>query len=270
MNRAPKQSRIHQEQPAPYSSDAEQGVLSSIFKSAGKVIPVCIERIEPFYFYVQAHQTIYQNLVDTWEAGGPIDLLTFCERLGEKVLEAVGGRAFLTRLAIDFVPTADNVEYYLDIVRAKYQLRQIIAASTLAASQASAPLADNDGGPEALLDQMEARISSIRTCSLGRNGANIEDAAAEIARPIDTPPDVIDGILHRGGKASIGGASKSRKTWALLDIGISVASGAPGFQDSPRTRARCFTSILNCRERFVGNGSAPFAMNGRSRWNPEC
>jgi hypothetical protein len=243
----PKQPRI-QEQPLPYSNDAEQGVLSSIFISAGKVIPACLEKIETLYFYVPAHQTIYQNLVDTWEAGSPIDLLTFCERLGEKVLKAVGGRAFLTRLAIDYVPTADNVEYYLDIVRAKYQLRQIIVMNDQAAKQAHQPLADDDGGPEALLDQMEAKIISIR--SLGRNGANAQDAAQAIAKAIELPPDVVHGVLHLGGKAAIGGASKARKTWLFIDIAVSVGTGSVCLNNFPTTKGRVLYANFELPEPF--------------------
>jgi len=39
------------------------------------------------------------------------------------------------------------------------------------------------------------------------------------------PPQVIDGILHRGCKMILGGTSKSNKSWCLLDLAISVASG---------------------------------------------
>ncbi len=39
------------------------------------------------------------------------------------------------------------------------------------------------------------------------------------------PPQVIDGILHKGCKMILGGTSKSNKSWCLLDLAISVASG---------------------------------------------
>lgn len=41
-----------------------------------------------------------------------------------------------------------------------------------------------------------------------------------------TPPEIIEGILHQGCKMILGGTSKSNKTWALLDLGLSVAAGA--------------------------------------------
>ena len=45
------------------------------------------------------------------------------------------------------------------------------------------------------------------------------------ASPPVTPPQIIEGILHQGCKMILGGTSKSNKSWCLLDLGLSVASG---------------------------------------------
>jgi hypothetical protein len=39
------------------------------------------------------------------------------------------------------------------------------------------------------------------------------------------PPQIIEGVLHQGCKMVLGGTSKSNKSWCLLDLAISVASG---------------------------------------------
>ncbi len=39
------------------------------------------------------------------------------------------------------------------------------------------------------------------------------------------PPQIIEGVLHQGCKMILGGTSKSNKSWGLLDLAISVASG---------------------------------------------
>jgi hypothetical protein len=39
------------------------------------------------------------------------------------------------------------------------------------------------------------------------------------------PPEVINGLLHRGSKMVIGGTSKGRKSFSLLDLAVSVATG---------------------------------------------
>jgi hypothetical protein len=47
------------------------------------------------------------------------------------------------------------------------------------------------------------------------------------ASPPVPPPQIIEGILHQGCKMILGGTSKSNKSWGLLDLALSVASGQP-------------------------------------------
>jgi hypothetical protein len=47
------------------------------------------------------------------------------------------------------------------------------------------------------------------------------------ASPPTAPPVIIEGILHQGCKMILGGTSKSNKSWCLLDLALSVASGQP-------------------------------------------
>jgi hypothetical protein len=111
-------------QALPHSVEAEQGVLGSILISPLQAMPECIEKISQDHFYVTAHQTIYSVLVDLWNARKPIDLITSTQTLRDRrLLARVGGAAFVTSL-FNFVPTAANVQYYIDIVREKRTLRE--------------------------------------------------------------------------------------------------------------------------------------------------
>jgi hypothetical protein len=47
------------------------------------------------------------------------------------------------------------------------------------------------------------------------------------ASPPVAPPQIIEGVLHQGCKMILGGTSKSNKSWCLLDLALSVASGQP-------------------------------------------
>ncbi len=47
------------------------------------------------------------------------------------------------------------------------------------------------------------------------------------AQPPNKPPLLIAGLLHKGCKMVLGGTSKSNKSWSLLDMAMSVASGSP-------------------------------------------
>src|SRR2546426_10713443 len=141
----------------PHSVEAEQGVLGSMLISPREIIAECVEKINEEYFYVPAHQTIYNVLVDLWNTGQAIDLITFTQVLRDRnLLETVGGAAFITSL-YTFVPTAANVGYYLEIVRDKYILRQIITAATESVRRAY----EEQDEVNNLLDEVEQRIFAV-------------------------------------------------------------------------------------------------------------
>ena len=141
----------------PHSVDAEQGVLGSMLISPRETIAECVEKINEEYFYVPAHRTIYNVLVDLWNAGQAIDLITFTQVLRDRhLLDSVGGAAFVTSL-FTFVPTAANVGYYLDIVRDKYILREIISAATESVRRAY----EEQDEVNNLLDEVEQRIFAV-------------------------------------------------------------------------------------------------------------
>ena len=143
--------------PPPHSVEAEQGVLGSMLISPRDAIAEVVEKINADYFYVPAHQTIFNVLVDLWNVGQAIDLITFTQVLRDRnLLESVGGAAAVTNL-FTFVPTAANVGYYLDIVRDKYILRSIIAAGTESVRRAYEEQ-DEVGN---LLDEVEQKIFAV-------------------------------------------------------------------------------------------------------------
>ncbi len=141
----------------PHSVEAEQGVLGSMLISPRETIAEAVEKINEEYFYVPAHQTIYNVLVELWNTGQAIDLITFTQVLRDRnLLESVGGAAFVTGL-FTFVPTAANVQYYLEIVRDKYILREIIAAATESVRRAY----EEQDEVNNLLDEVEQRIFAV-------------------------------------------------------------------------------------------------------------
>jgi replicative DNA helicase len=141
----------------PHSVEAEQGVLGSMLISPRETIAECVERINEEYFYIPAHQTIYSVLVELWNAGQAIDLITFTQVLRDRnLLDTVGGASFVTSL-FTFVPTAANVNYYLEIVRDKYILRRIIATSTESVRRAF----EEQDEVSNLLDEVEQGIFAV-------------------------------------------------------------------------------------------------------------
>jgi RecA-family ATPase len=81
----------------------------------------------------------------------------------------------------------------------------------------------------------------------------MEDAAELIAKPIDLPPDVVEGLLHRAAKMVLGGASKTFKTWTLIDLAVSVATGTDFLGKFPTQRGRVLYINLELQGAFFAN-----------------
>jgi replicative DNA helicase len=155
ISSTPSSQDIHRT--PPHSIEAEQGVLGSMLISPGDAIAEAVGKINEEFFYVPAHQTIYSVLVDLWNVQQAIDLITFTQVLRDRnLLDAVGGPAFVTSL-FTFVPTAANIEYYLEIVRDKYLLRSIIAAATESVRRAY----EEQDEVNNLLDEVEQKIFAV-------------------------------------------------------------------------------------------------------------
>ena len=60
--------------------------------SPRETIAECVEKINEEYFYIPAHQTIYTVLVELWNAGQAIDLITFTQVLRDRECARDGRR----------------------------------------------------------------------------------------------------------------------------------------------------------------------------------
>lgn len=121
----------------PNAPDAERGALCSFLISPRAVGQVCAEKgITPDHFYVHSHGMIYGTLLEFWQENEPIDIITICSHLRSVgKLENAGGAHFITELS-NFIPTAANCASYLETIREKFILREVIKISTAAASNA--------------------------------------------------------------------------------------------------------------------------------------
>ncbi len=141
----------------PQSLDAEKGVLCSALLSPVEVLGECVERINERHFYHPGHQVIFEMMIELWKVSRPIDFITLTQALEDKnQLDKVGGPAAISEL-FTFVPTASNSTYYLEIVREKFLLRELIQTCTEIAGRSY----DEQGEVKVLLDEAEGRILAI-------------------------------------------------------------------------------------------------------------
>lgn len=143
----------------PHSIEAEQGVLGCILLEPAGCTAICIEKIGASVdsFYDLRHQVIYGVLVEMYNNREPVDMLSLRQKLADKQqLEPVGGLVYLSSLP-DLVPSAANLEYYLEIVREKHTLRRLLATCTEIVSKSYT----HDGELDLLLDEVERDIGNI-------------------------------------------------------------------------------------------------------------
>src|SRR6188508_2094703 len=203
----------------PHSVEAEQGVLGSMLISPREIIAECVEKINETYFYVPAHQTIYEVLVELWNAGQGIDLITFTQVLRDRnLLETVGGAAAVTSL-FTFVPTAANVTYYLEIVRDKYILRQIIAACTESVRRSF----EEQDEVHNLLDEVEQKIFSVGEDRFKGQLLTMKDQVMEAIEAIEQLYERRGGITG----ISTGFAELDRMTNGLHESEMIVIAARP-------------------------------------------
>ncbi len=113
----------------PQNIEAEQSVLGAVFLAKEALI-TAIEILRPEDFYKASHQRIFQTMLDLYEKGEPVDLVTVTAELQDKkVLDEIGGVTYLTSLSSS-VPTAANIAYYAKIVEEKSLLRRLIRTAT--------------------------------------------------------------------------------------------------------------------------------------------
>jgi len=155
---------IRFERVPPQNVDAERAVLGAMLLPDGgrEAIPKVIEVLgdDPYgdIFYKEAHQKIYNAILNLFEKNQPVDLVTATrelEQIGD--LEKVGDVAYLDEM-MDSVPTAANVEYYARIVKDESIRRRLIRASVQIYNDSF----DNSEDIDVLLDGAERTVLDIR------------------------------------------------------------------------------------------------------------
>ena len=232
----------------PQSQDAELGVLGSILLSPQEVMTECVAKnVVPGYFHVPAHRLVYEVIRELYDAQKPIDFILLTQLLRDRqLLDKAGGPAFVTSL-FTFVPTAANAGYYIEILKEKYALREIIVTCNDFASRSYEERDNVDG----FISEVSTKVEQIARSRIG--GSNLpsrKDMATLMydAMPAE-PEQLVKGLLHRASKLVLGGTSKGRKTWALIDLAVSVATGSD-FWGFPTQKGRVCYINFEIQEAF--------------------
>jgi replicative DNA helicase len=166
----------------PHNAEAEKAVLSCMLRD-NRVINDVVQIIPTKdYFYADAHQKLFETIVQLNDRGGqPVDLVTLGEALRQRgYVEDIGGFPYLAEV-YDTSGSAANSEYYAQIIRDKAMVRGLILASNeiLASAYKQSMPADE------LLESAERQILDIAEKGVASNLTTLNEAIKETYELID-------------------------------------------------------------------------------------
>ena len=154
----------------PHNIDAEKAVLGSMILSK-YAMQRGIESLSEELFYLDAHKKIFVALTELANNNHAVDITTLTDVLINKNwLKQVGDIEYITEL-FNAVPTAYNVDEYINIVNEKAIRRRLIEAGTSivdSAYQIDDELTDT-------LDGAEKKILSVVKTRQGTEFKSIQD-----------------------------------------------------------------------------------------------
>ncbi len=109
----------------PHSIEAEQSVIGSMLMDREAII-TSSEIVTAEDFYQHQYGIMFEAMVELFNEGKPVDLVTLQNRLKEKDVPPEVSSLEFVRDIITTVPTSANVKSYANIVREKAVLRKLI------------------------------------------------------------------------------------------------------------------------------------------------
>jgi len=164
----------------PNNQEAEKSVLGSMFMSK-YALQKCCDSLMKEQFYNDNHAKIFEAMKNLNDKGLPVDLTTITAELDrEKVLKQVGDVDYLSEL-YNIVPSAANVDEYINIVESNYLLRKMIDVTTKITSDCyNSTLSVAD-----ILDQASREVCNIAQSQRGSEFRSIQEVLSSTQKNIE-------------------------------------------------------------------------------------
>src|SRR5438094_972057 len=168
------------ERTLPHNIDAEKSVLGAILVNNENYYRV-LENLRPEDFYLDAHRVIFRQMVELIERSRAIDLITIQEELVRAAqLESVGGITYLASL-LDGIPHLINIEHYIEIIREKSLLRQMVNAT----NKIMAECFDQAVPAEEILDRAEKALFDLSEKRIKTGFVSVRDMEGSATRLLE-------------------------------------------------------------------------------------
>jgi replicative DNA helicase len=174
----------------PASAEAEQHVIACCLLDGSDTIARCLEaRVTAESFYFPNNRQLFEVILDLYQKSPPVTLEILAEELrSRRLLEAVGGFPYLMQVT-GKIPTTAHAGYFIEKVREKHLLRELIKTATGAVEQAY----DFNGGLEEFVDKVEQDLFRVTQ-------DRVSDSAQEIKEAVKDANTVIAKLLMKKGE----------------------------------------------------------------------
>ncbi len=213
-----KKTEVKRARVMPHNIEAEQAVLGCNLIDNDIAVDV-MAKLKTEDFYTQAHQTIFDAMLNIYKKNSPIDFVTITDELEKQgAMDSVGGIDYIATLT-NIVPSAANYNHYVEIVKRDSLLRKLIKASEEVIKEAY------DGeDKENTLSFAEKKIFDI---------SQNEDSSSLVAisGPVATVIDKLDEIAKNKGEISgipTGFKSFDKLTNGLHEGELIIIAARPG------------------------------------------
>lgn len=140
----------------PHNIEAEQSVIGSMIMDRDAIITAS-EILIAEDFYHSQYGVLFDTMVELYNEGQPVDLVTLQNRLKEKEVPPELSSVEFIRDLISSVPTSANVKYYSNIVKEKALLRRLIKITEGIANECYL----NKEAADTILEDTEKQIFDI-------------------------------------------------------------------------------------------------------------
>lgn len=144
---------------SPHAVGPEKSILSSMLQDSVERIAQAIEvHLSPEHFYLPAHRTLFEFMLELYNAGIPIELVSLVQKLLDRgILDHVGGPGAVTDL-YTYAPTHGHFRIHLQQVKDKHALRKMLEVSNATIAR----VYDEPEDVDAILDASETDLLAIR------------------------------------------------------------------------------------------------------------
>jgi replicative DNA helicase len=165
----------------PQNLDAERSALGGVLVKPSAIDDL-ITALVPDDFFVPAHREVFEAMLAIERRRQPIDIISLADEL--KVRGALprleGGESFLVGLA-NTVPTAENIEHYVRLVKEKSTLRRLISTCAEVQSRAYGEF----GNYEEFLDEAENAIFKVAQQTRKESYSTVGEMMGEVLESIE-------------------------------------------------------------------------------------